>query len=627
MTQKSALISLLGGIVIALFFNFATGLVNAEQAYGTEPRQIDYRLQTNSFLNGHLALTPLPFGHEQDWSYGNGMQQGWGLGVPLLRIPFEVISRTIFEKGFPDRLVIILLVVFVSSLLFHELKYVLLERRFYGLSSAIEAWFLSALIILSPALLSMINHRFLTYEEAIFAGQMWMGLLLATLLRYRRSNTEGAFFMASFVTGWTIVFRSSLVCAILPAIFIIVAIYYYKSKRDEFRLAPLVLAVLLFLVGPIFLLDTNYLRFGSIWEFAYGLNISTHPANEFALRIGYPFSDASIWKAARELVAFLFFYDNPTGEGVFYAKNLHPWQSEIFRYREMSFHTHGRLALIAVGTAAIVLTRTLIQNIKKGRGLLSQIATEKDLMFLTFGLSSAFFYFIFYLKSPSLASRYMCDFSTAFGISAVGAYLSLRKKFEEFSFVYLRIGFLAICFALNVYPFLQLSNSAYSKLSGTFAQAQKTISSFNFAPQRLPESYHCHEKDPGYGILGNARGWDYLNSCRVDATTVFFFERVSCLDLSIQRRELEQDHPLFGKVLKEYSSNIVVKRGLSFMERKKIDRKGDSVSLKFCLPLEENYFRPEMITIGWYKPSDLSDKPTPFLLHSIAKSTLNESKN
>src|SRR5881398_3054383 len=61
-----------------------------------------YRLQTQAFLRGALALQPVPHGLRYDWAWGHGAQQVWGLGMPLVRLPFEAAARRFGAFGFPD---------------------------------------------------------------------------------------------------------------------------------------------------------------------------------------------------------------------------------------------------------------------------------------------------------------------------------------------------------------------------------------------------------------------------------------------------------------------------------------------------------------------------------------------
>ncbi len=66
-----------------------------------------YRPQVSALAEGHLsqgsALGELQ--HDNTWS-GGGVHQVWGLGVPFLRLPFELLARLCWFEVFPDRLIL-----------------------------------------------------------------------------------------------------------------------------------------------------------------------------------------------------------------------------------------------------------------------------------------------------------------------------------------------------------------------------------------------------------------------------------------------------------------------------------------------------------------------------------------
>src|SRR4051812_47987450 len=69
-------------------------------------RDLAYRRQTQAFLQGRVSLcdTPTAILHDHCWINGK-LQQVWGLGVPICRLPFEAAARCLGQRGFPDRLV------------------------------------------------------------------------------------------------------------------------------------------------------------------------------------------------------------------------------------------------------------------------------------------------------------------------------------------------------------------------------------------------------------------------------------------------------------------------------------------------------------------------------------------
>jgi hypothetical protein len=73
--------------------------------YSIEDR---YRAQTVALAEGHLSLGDTLSGlqHDNTWSCG-GVHQVWGLGVPFLRLPFEMLAGFFGFDPFPDQLILV----------------------------------------------------------------------------------------------------------------------------------------------------------------------------------------------------------------------------------------------------------------------------------------------------------------------------------------------------------------------------------------------------------------------------------------------------------------------------------------------------------------------------------------
>jgi hypothetical protein len=139
-----------------------------------------YRLQTDAFLRGTLALQPVPYGEHYDWAWGRGNQQVWGLGMPLLRLPFEAAARLFGAFGFPDALVFVFLYAAV----------VLLAARVFR-RPLVEEWALLSVTMLCPAFINLCRTRFEPYEEAVggaFLASLALGLLLLLFVEKPRAR-------------------------------------------------------------------------------------------------------------------------------------------------------------------------------------------------------------------------------------------------------------------------------------------------------------------------------------------------------------------------------------------------------------------------------------------------------
>ena len=89
--------------VVAVGICCGTGLIPAWGKWYSPSMPL--RRQTEAFFAGHIAISTSPAEAEYDmaWSEG-GVQQPWGLGVPIWRMSFEAVARLFHESAFPDRL-------------------------------------------------------------------------------------------------------------------------------------------------------------------------------------------------------------------------------------------------------------------------------------------------------------------------------------------------------------------------------------------------------------------------------------------------------------------------------------------------------------------------------------------
>ena len=91
-----------GAFAFAAVLLYATGLVPQWGLwYGPSPY---YREQTEALLRGSLALHSTATAMTSDLAWHNGgVQQVWGLGVPVWRLPFELLAKLAGQRAFPDR--------------------------------------------------------------------------------------------------------------------------------------------------------------------------------------------------------------------------------------------------------------------------------------------------------------------------------------------------------------------------------------------------------------------------------------------------------------------------------------------------------------------------------------------
>lgn len=221
-----------------------------------------YRWETERLLQGHLSLSQSPADMDWDLAWGKGgVQEVWGLAVPIWRLPFEALAKLIGQPAFPDRLAFIFAFAGVAYI-FVRFQQLLSSQL---LVQTDPLWIQLGLIptILFPPFLTLCSSRFIVYEEAEAYGFLVCLLLMVWTgwLWFRPKNSS--FFCLSFVSGLVPFFRPTL--GVYGAASLILANLIFIKRGC--RLKSLCVANGLFLFGIALLLLSNLLRFGSCLEF------------------------------------------------------------------------------------------------------------------------------------------------------------------------------------------------------------------------------------------------------------------------------------------------------------------------------------------------------------------------
>jgi len=165
-----------------------------------------YRAQVVAILDGHLALSDEPeaLAHDLAWIDG-GVQQVWGLGVPLWETPFEIVGRIVGVTPFPDRVAMFLGIALMMYLLLRAWLGTTGERTIGSRGAFIMCAF-------APGVLAMMKGRLSVYEEAsAYAYGAAMILLACTLLMIRRP-TKWRYLVLMLFAGLTGLVRPTVLC-------------------------------------------------------------------------------------------------------------------------------------------------------------------------------------------------------------------------------------------------------------------------------------------------------------------------------------------------------------------------------------------------------------------------------
>lgn len=540
-----------------------------------------FRLQTEAFMRGELALQPVPHGHRIDWAWGNGIQQVWGLGVPLLKLPFEMVAKLFGSFGFPDRFIFLFFYMFIMAIFLKSLDAALslnpqsqgrFSRRIYSIPILFFAF-------LTPAFITMIRSSFQPYEEVIAYGYLW-ALMLFALLQIFIINRKGyLYLLICLLSGFSPCIRPTLLA--YGGITFLIAFFLAKDGT-KFRW----LGLLAFIAGIISLLVTNHLRFGSPLEFGHSLTLSGLPFIDYILKFDNPVKLLSFTSAALELLSALFFVDlhklYVLDEGLL-------WQSDVLRVRESNFKPYDSMALILLLLAWVIVAVTWI----RGRKGIFSSDTERERITKWGGLwslCSFIILFYFYSRFPFLTSRYLVDFGPAIVVGIIMLCLYVidiaRKKLPRKVSLPLVI---ILCVAFSGWGLFSVLNATIVPIYQDLPEIERTnvapaeIARKKLAQMRrtegpsLPAGYHCGDSETMYGIPYNNVGWKAATDCGVFWVTTHLLENPTCLAVHVEPVKFIDER------LNDYSdAEIKVKVGLTSLHRESEMKIGLGKIITYC---------------------------------------------
>ena len=476
-------------MALTLVFAWAAGVGPGTGWYSPD---LSYRRQTEAMFRGTFALQPVPHGQRADWAWGNGSQQVWGLGVPMLRMPGEAVARLAGQRSFPDRITLIALFALVM---------IVMVRATPDAWPAIAA---AAVIGLLPAFITLIRTRMLVYEEAVAYGYLWAGLQLALLIGVASKKSDRWAYAAAAVAGFGAFIRPTL---FLYGVVTLAMLVFVLWRRRTAALA----CVGIFSAVTLVVLWTNHARFGDPLEFGQRVNVSRWVLDQYAKNFDYPFAHEPVMNAGRELVASL--TDRPRFTGnEFYASgpSLHPWLSPTIRFREFYFTT-GLTPFLLIAIVAWILI---------GASGFKDLTPERIVVvwsFTAFALLA-----VFYLRMPTMTSRYVVDFAAAIAGGVVGMVLWVFSRDDRRA----QAGTPAtIALAALIVSGLVTASIAPTHAAQPLSTATQAASSLP-APithgAAIPSSYRCGDRIGDIGIPFNGVGWNWSGDCRVAAGTTLF---------------------------------------------------------------------------------------------------------
>ena len=357
------------------------------------------RWQDEVFLKGHVIMAETPSGIGWDMAWGAiGVQQSWGLAVPLWRLPFEALAHVLNFPAFPDRLAFgIFLMLGIAAVVRLSQPVTALKLDWWRL------WLALLSVVLFPPFLALCCSRFLLYEEVVAYGYVASLLLFAWASRLCQKPNWQGFYALALIAGFTPFIRPTFGVYGMASL-VLASIGFYQTRRDLIKIS---LGGALFAVGPLALGWSNAVRFGSALEFGHSLMFNGIDAMRFASRFGHPYSSEPLSSALKELFGLLFLSKNANaGDG--YLPNAFFWQSQTFRWRELYINTFdltilGMLLVAGAWFCFRVINRNFLNELKTN--ICAQLCLWAGLALLP--LCG------FYLRFPFISSRYLLDFGPA----------------------------------------------------------------------------------------------------------------------------------------------------------------------------------------------------------------------
>jgi hypothetical protein len=401
--------------VVTVFFAYLTGIITPGNYYSPH---IALRLQTDAFLEGKLSLSDSISMLDEDMVWHNQkVSQVWGLGVPMLRMPFEVVSKAFGVNSFPDRITFLFYFFVTALLLFYNLRY--LYGRFVS-SPHVSAFIITLSALFFPSFLSLVRTRFIVYEEVIAYGYLYsLSTLALTMFVFRKPSIKALSVlggMASF--GF---FIRPTVFLYTGTIFLCSTLFLYFRRVIEKRHLFIAFFVSAIVAGLFF--TSNKIRFGNFFEFGHTLNVASNVSSINVTRFSSAYKDSdNFFAKARETFALAFLLDAVPKNNTVFSNALHSWQFELLRWRFMYFPVFHLQYVAYCGILFLVLVYCFRKKVF-------------DLVFLL-GVSaviSLLVLFVFYSQNTFVSSRYFVDMSAPLFTVVCVLFLFFFKRKEAYA--------------------------------------------------------------------------------------------------------------------------------------------------------------------------------------------------
>ena len=250
-------------------------------------------LQLRSWLSGHLAVLPHPAGAGNDYLWGRGgMHTAWGLGVPILSLPFHLAGRLFGAPGFPDSARFLCLYAITTAVLARALHR---SSRGDGLVAGAAA---AGFVMVFPTYVGLLASRFAIYEQTIAIGALWCVLLMAGVMSVLAGCSTASLAAVCAAAGFSAMLRPPL--AIYGLTTAVLALFI--ARRRGATRGALVAGAATYVTFAALYFIGNTLRFGAPLNAGYE-NVVAGPFVGRMARWGVSFMKVPYGTALKEMFA------------------------------------------------------------------------------------------------------------------------------------------------------------------------------------------------------------------------------------------------------------------------------------------------------------------------------------
>jgi hypothetical protein len=511
------------------YLNVRTGLIPRLGVWYAADAHPPVLLQLRAWFSGRLAPISHPEGGWYDYVWGRGgLHTNWGLGLPILGVPFHAVARLFGAPGFPDHARFLILYAITMALLTRALHRTARSEPTALIASAAAAGF----VLVFPTFVGLIEARFLIYEQTIAVGALWNVLLLAGILALLERSTTPRLMAVCAAAAFTTFIRPTLAVYGLTT----AALGLFIAHRRGLRLRGLVAGASAGAVVAALYLVGNYVRFGAAFDPGYA-NITSEQVVNRLTRWGVDFTSLPLTVTAKEMFVTLFRLAPVTSQviasmpaGV--PRSVAPYAVGE-RWREYYSPTYDLWVLAAwVAAVAIALWRVVRdRGWRRDVDLGAQVPTIVAL----WAVPPAIVLFVFYAKVGNLVTRYLVDFYPAFAAALLCVGMTVVDGVRKRAPGQVPAAQLAIAAVAALYLAGGRGWAFQLTRPNTGAHMIEHIADLDAHSEMQPapaSHLRCGETRGPEFVYGHLAGW--LEDCSVPSGMVFAMPRSPCLTFTFR---------------------------------------------------------------------------------------------